>query len=314
MTNNSPPNSRPKTNSRRKTPANEIANLNAEARRINALIKKEANDERIRQAKRAAMIANRQAAILRAREEIGTRVSKTYLQKNEIAGLVSRHLTPRNAAMAGIAFRSPAFKRASRERKAEFIARLAKYQTLWSSWYKSLSPNNRTSLAQNIVRVVYSGNVAKSYVNPLLMIRRSLSPIPPKPNLTNEERLLTGNKRRAVRAALRTKERRYNYTWGGALAALQSVSGPAMNAVFKKYKLPFVMSQARNNLSVRSGISKNQLARADERSMYHVPPSMSLAQAAKLTTVLPLRPPKGLKGYAGKRARRSYRARVAYMS
>lgn len=309
MTNNS----RPKTNSRRKTPANEIANFNAEAKRINALIKKEANDERIRQAKRAVMIANRRAAILKAQEEIGSRVSKTYLQNNEVAGLVSRHLTPHNTAMAAIAFKSPAFKRASRDRKAEFIARLAKYQALWRPWYKSLSPNNRTSLAQNIARVVYNGNVAKSYVNPLLMIRRSLSAIPPRPNLTNEELLLTGNKRRAARAALRTKERRHNYTWGGALAALQSVSSPAMNAVFKKYKLPFVMSRARNNLSVRSGISKNQLSYARERYAAHVPPSMSLAQAAKNMRVLPPRPPKGLKGYAGKRARREYKARVAYM-
>jgi len=301
---------RPRTTPRPKT----IAELNAAARRINAQIKKEANAEKARQAKRVATIAKRQTAILKARQAIGSRVGKTYLQNNEVAGLVSSHLTPKNAAMAAIAFKSPAFKRASRDRKAEFVARLAKYQALWRPWYKSLSPNNRTNLSRNIARVVYNGNVTKGNVNPLLLIKRSLSVIPPRPNMTNNELRLTGNAYRTARAALRTKERRHNYTWSGALAALNSVSTPAMNAVFKKYKLPFVMSQAHNNLSVRSGISKQQLGRARERSMYSVPPSMSLAQAAKITTVLPSRPAKGLKGYAGKRARRQYKVNVAYLS
>lgn len=307
---NTPPKPRPKSTPRPKT----IANLNAEAKRINALIKKEANAEKARQAKRAATFAKRQAAIRGHKEKIGEIVSKTYLQRHNVANLVSQHLTPRNTAMAAIAFRSPAFKAASRARKAEFVARLAKYQALWRPWYKSLSPNNRTSLAQNIARVLYNGNVTKSNVNPLLMVKKSLTVIPRRPTLTNNELQLTGREYQNARAALRPKERRHNYTWNGALAALHTISTPAMNAVFRKYKLPFVMSEARNNLSVRSGISKQQLARARERSMYRVPPSMSLAQAAKITTVLPLRPPKGLKGYAGKRARREYRALVAYMS
>jgi hypothetical protein len=314
MTNTPPRKKARSATPRAKPPANLIANHYAKAMKIRARLNAEEKAEKARQVKRAAA-----RAALRAEENAyklagGSVLRNSYLQRHNVATLVSQHLTPRNTAMAAIAFRSPAFKNASRARKAELVAKLAKYQALWRPWYKSLSPNNRTSLAQNIARVVYNGNVTKSYVNPLLMIRRSLSVIPRRPNLTNEEILLTGNARRAARAALRTKERRHNYTWGGALAALNSVSGPEMNAVFRKYKLPFVMSQARNNLSVRSGISKQQLARARERSMYHVPPSMSLAQAAKLTTVLPLRPPKGLKGYAGKRARRSYRARVAYMS
>jgi hypothetical protein len=293
-----------------KTPANRIANFNAKAKNIQARLNAEEKEEKVRQMKRAAS-----RAALRAEENAykmagGNELRKTYLQRHNITTTLAPYMNHRNLAMAAIAFRSPDFKEASRARKAEFVAKLAKYQALWRPWYKSLSSNNRTNLARNIARVVYNGNVTKTNVNPLLMIKRSLSVIPRRPELTNEEIQLTGNARRNAHAALKTKERRHNYTWGGARAALNSVSKPEMNAVFKKYKLPFVMSQARNNLLIRSGISKHQLSRARKRSMFHVPPSMSLAQAAKLVRVLPPRPPKGLKGYAGKKARRQYRAKV----
>lgn len=279
-----------------------IANLNAEARRINTLIKKEANMEKVRQEKRAATLAKRQATIQGHKEKIGGIVSKTHLQNYQIAKLVSQHLTPRNTAMAAIAFKSPAFKMVSRERKNNLSATLARYRNIWNGWYRGLTPNQRTLLSRNVAREMY-GNLNLRMLsknrNPLLFIKKGLTVRPPAPRLDRPEVELNWNTYRRLNT-------RYKSNWAGAYQALNMLSQPEVNAVLRRHGLPFSMTQARNNLMTRTGLTARRLER--NRNRGRISPGSSLAAASGM---LPERPPKGLKGYTGKRVRREYRRRLA---
>jgi hypothetical protein len=232
--------------------------------------------------------------------------SKSHLQNYQIAKLVSQHLTPRNTAMAAIAFKSPAFKMVSRERKNNLSDKLAKYRNIWNGWYRGLTPNQRTLMSRNVAREMY-GNLNVRMLsknrNPLLFIKKGLTVRPPAPRLDRPEveRNWNNTYRRLYQA-----QTRYNANWAGAYQALYMLSQPEVNAVLRRHGLPFSMTQARNNLMTRTGLTARRLER--NRNRGRITPGSSLAAASGM---LPERPPKGLKGYAGKRVRREYRFRLA---
>jgi len=268
---NTPPRKKPRTATPR---PQTITNLNAEARRINALIKKEANAEKIRQAKRVATLAKRKAAIQGHKEKIGGIVRRTYLQNHNIAMLVSQHMTPRNAARVAIAVGgSAAFTAAAHQRAANYSAKLARYRNLWGAWYRGLTPNQRRAMTQNITRELYHNPSMYTLAetrNPLLLVKRGLTNRP---------------------------------TIGGTRAALQNLTD--VNEILRTYGLPFSMKQAFNNLAALKPMS-------NRRIRYNVPTGKPNFMASLAAAYFP-RPPKGLKGRAGTRARRLWRGRVAYL-
>jgi hypothetical protein len=157
--------------------------------------------------------------------------------------------------------------------------------------------------------------------NPLLFVKKALAASRPNvPRMTTaQSNLITTNyaKYEKARAAVQKASKIHRHTWRGTNTALNNLAKPEVNAVLKRYGLPFSMVQARNNLYGRKGLTAEKIAeleyrvrrgRSNQRMYNEVPASMSLAYAAG---VLPARPPKGLKGYAGKRVRRNYRHRLA---
>lgn len=302
---NTPPTSRPRLK------PTTIANMNAEAKRIEIMIKKNANAERARQAKRAATLTKRQGQIEAHRSKIGTMVRKTYLTNNQIARLVSGHLSPANARAAGIAFMSPSFIRAARNKAAQLKVKVERYRNLWGTWYKGLTPEQRLSLSRNMATTIHGNTNLKYYENPMFFAKKALAIRPPHPELTNAQSELIGN-------AFKKASKIHKYTWKGANKSLHNLAKPEVNAILRRYGLPFSMTQARNNLYNRKGLTAAYIAqlqhglqtgKKNQRSYKNVPFAMSLAHAAG---TLP-RPPKGLKGYAGKRVRRNYRYRVEYL-
>lgn len=280
-----------------------IAELNAKARRMQKLVKNEEERELARQTRRLATLRKRVNTMSAAHQQIGTKVRTTYLQNNQIARALMSHggLTPGNARSAAIAFHSPAFRRAAFNKARELQVKIAKYRNLWGAWYKGLPANQRQGMTQNITRVMY-GNVQpyalKHTENPLFFVKKGLSTRPARP--TNTE----GN-------------RRYRHTWKGANSALKALATPGINAILRRYGLPFSMAQARQNLFGARGLTAQTITRLNRNLHYgrgnqrfhnEVPVNMSLGRALG---GLPERPPRGLKGYAGKRVRRAYRYRLA---
>lgn len=279
-----------------------IAELNAKAQRLQKLVKNEEERELARQTRRLATLRKRINTMTAARQQIGTKVRTTYLQNNQVARALMRHggLTAGNARSAAIAFHSPAFRRAAFNKARELQVKIAKYRNLWGAWYKGLPANQRLRMTQNVVRVMHGNTqpiALKHIENPLFFVKKGLSARPVMP--TN-----------------RSGVRRHIYTWKGASSALQNLATPAVNAVFRQYGLPFSMVQARQNLFGSRGLTAQTIARmnrnlrygrSNQRAYNQVPVNMSIARAAG---ALPARPPKGLKGYAGKRVRREYRRQL----
>jgi hypothetical protein len=269
-----------------------IAELNTEAKRINAIIQKEANAEKARQAKRAETLKRRQSAIRAAREQIGTIVRKSYLKNNRIVGPVTQHLTPANARAASVAFMSPAFARAAKNKHNLLKEKAARYQSLWRSWYKSLAPQERIALTRNVYRVIYGNNRwAEDETNPLLFGSRALAlPLPnktkvttselarkrpPKPNWNSNTMYTTEYARK-----LNLLQQKYDYRWMGSRRALYQLSRPEVNAVLRRYGLPFSMTNARRNLLGVMGRNERELNRYIERGgnvRYHIPRKMAFA-------------------------------------
>ena len=286
---NSPPRSRPKPTT--------IANLNAEAKRINAMIKKEANAERARQMKRAATIAKRQGQIEAHRSKIGTMVRKTYLKNNQIARLVTQHLTPKNAQAASEAFMSPAFARAAKNKQELLKEKVARYQGLWRRWYTTLPPQERITMTRNVYKAIYGNNrFAKNEPNPLLFGSRALAlPLPHKTKVTTSE-LARKRPRRPkwnnnndysseyarklnLLYLLRTK---HDSRWTGARHALYQMSRPEVNAVLRRHGLPFSMTNARRNLLGVMRQNEEEMNRfikrgENTRRYNNIPPKMTFA-------------------------------------
>jgi len=280
---NTPPKSR--TPKKPKT----IANLNAEARRISSAIQKEANAEKARQARRAATLAKRKAAVQKHREQIGTLVRKTYLKNNQIARLLSEYLDPKNAKAAANAFMSPAFARAGRNKHELLKAKVQKYQSLWRAWYTGLSPNQRMHLSRNVYNAM---NTHPGVLNPLLYGTRGLAlPLPKnvkkvttselarrrpnRPNYPNNTKGWTIQRWRAE-GAKRNKLRSQHYNrWTGSRQALYELSRPEVNAILRRYGLPFSMANARRNLIAALGQNRLELNRwitlshGNERRIIH---------------------------------------------
>lgn len=280
-----------------------IAELNARAQRMNKLMRNEAERERARQTRRLATLQKRTNAMTAARQQIGSKVRTTYLQNNQVVRALMRHggLTPGNARSAAIAFHSPAFRRAAFNKARELQLKIAKYRNLWGAWYKGLPANQRLSMTQNVSRVMYGGATPyalKHTENPLFFVKKGLSTRPAMP--TN-----------------RSGINRHIHTWKGASSALKALSTPEVNAILRRYGLPFSMAQARQNLFGSRGLTAQTIARmnrnlqygrGNQRAYNQVPVNMSLGRALG---GFPAHPAKGLKGYAGKRIRRAYRHQLA---
>jgi hypothetical protein len=249
-----------------------IANLNAEARRLNAVIKKEANAEKARQEKRAKTLASRKATIEKHRFSIGGLVRKKYLtgnRANAIAMLVAKHgnLTPANLQAASIAFASPAFARASRNKQNFLKEKVAKYRSLWRGWITGLTPNQRKNVSKNVYKAV-SGNKNLSLLanhntieNPLLFGGRALAKLPKYPNEPEYTSNLDLEKYRKAYAAHQKKVNEYRHRWTGARTALMTLANPEVNAILRRYGLPFSMTNARRNLLNTKGQTAKELNR-----------------------------------------------------
>ena len=272
---NTPPRKKPRTATPR---PQTIANLNAEARRINAAIQKEANAEKARQAKRVATLAKRQAAVQKRREKIGTMVRKTYLKNNQIAALVTRHLEPKNAKAAAIAFGSTAFARAGRNKQEALRAKVQKYQLQWRIWFTGMTPNQRKNLARNVYSALYpnnNNNEAKNVeVYPVLFGSRGLAlPVPKnttkltskelarrRPNWPNWPNApINPTNFNAESKKLNRQRRTHANRWTGAYRALYELSRPEVNRVLRQHGLPFSMAQARRNLLTTVGNTEQRV-------------------------------------------------------
>jgi hypothetical protein len=270
---NTPPNSKPRTATSKKPKT--IANLHAQAQRINAAIRKEANAEKARQAKRAATIAKRQAAVQKRHYEIGTLVRKTYLKNPEIAGLVTQHLTPKNAKAAATAFGSAAFARAGRNKLELLQSNVQRYQSLWRAWFKGLTPKQRKNLTRNVYHAMstYPGDL-----NPLLYGTRGLAlPLPKnvkkvttselarrrpnQPNFPNNAKGWTIQRWHAEGVKRNKLIQRHWNRWEGSQQALYDLSRPEVNAILRRYGLPFSMANARRNLIAALGQNRLELNR-----------------------------------------------------
>jgi hypothetical protein len=252
------------------------------------------------EAARLATVKKRQNAILTARQKIGTLVRKTYLQNNRITQALMQHggLTPANARAAGIAFHSPAFRRAALNKAKQLRTQVGKYRNMWGAWYRGLPANQRAGLYRNLIGVLRpdTNPIGLKYVeNPVFFVKKGLTNRPAAP--TNSA----------------TANLRHQYKWRGANTALRNLANPAANAVLRRYGLPFSMAQARQNLfgsRVMTAQNVEQLnyrlrrTRNNQRAWNQVKPNMSLARAGG---ALPARPPKGLKWRARKKALAKYK-------
>jgi hypothetical protein len=285
-----------------------IANLNAEAKRMNALINKEEAQERARQAKRVVTLARRQGAAQSHREKIGTMVRRAYLKNNQIAKLVTQHgkLTPMNARSASLAFGSPAFARAAKNQQNQLKTKVLKYRNMWTAWYKGLTPQQRVTITRNVYKAATGNNAGENLLyhtsipNPLFFARLALTKRPNAPTYPNMSRMSAENARR-VYVPYERAEKTHSFRWMGAAHELSILAQPKVNAVLRRHGLPFSMTNARRNLIKTQG---NVVPRGSGRPGYKTPVGMSYASAAG---ALPNRPLKGLKGYAGGRTRRNYR-------
>jgi len=239
-------------------------------------------------------IKKRQENANRLKQNIGTMVRNKYFvgnRSNEIAMLLGKHggLSTKNLHMAAEGLRSVSFARAARNKAMESAEKVQKYKNTWRAWFKGLSENNRTKLRLEIRKKLGLASQNEKYVlNPLLFVSRALTfPVPIRPN----------NNRKA--------QDRHNFRYAGSRTSLMELSNPNINAILRKYGLPFSMASARNALLNAKGQNKNALNRAlsrgriNEREYRKIPLNMSFQGG-------PRRPPKGLKGYAGKRTRRLF--------
>jgi len=244
-----------------------IANLNAEARRISAVLKKEENAEKDRQAKRVTVIAKREAALKAAREEIGTMVRKKYLTNNEVAMLVAKHgnLTPKNLQAASVAFGSPAFARAARNKQNLLEKKVGEYHMMWRRWITGLTPEQRKNVSRNVY-IAVTGNTGQRLMrnwmgrlNPLMFGGRALMTKPEPPENTSETR--------AGRNAWRKKVNAYNHQWKGVRTALMMLAEPEVNAILRRHGLPFSTTRARRNVLNTQGLEVSQQNRMLTRSV-----------------------------------------------
>ena len=299
-----------------KTPANIIAKLNAEAKRVETAMAKTAERARLRALKEAQIRAKREAKVQKAREKIGTIVRKTYAQNNTVTRLVAKHggMTPKNLISASIAFGSPAFARAAKNEHERLKRKIGEYKTLWGAWYRTLPSNQRVRMSREMATFLYgatynnngrltNGNLNKSHLNPFLYVTRALNmERPPRPTVN-----YIRNNQRGRADALR-----WNKRWQGTNQAFYYLSEPEANAILRRYGLPFSMANARRNLLAFKRNTEMSLRRRAERNnpRNNIPWRATLRYAVKQVGD-PLSPPKGQPGYAGGRARRVYRRQTA---
>jgi hypothetical protein len=298
-----------------KTPANLIAKLNAEAKRVETAMAKTAERARLRALKEAQTLARREAKVQKAREKIGTVIRKTYAQNNTVTKLVAKHggLTPKNLLSAATAFGSPAFSRAAKNEHDRLKKKIGEYKTLWGAWYRTLPSNQRVKLSRELATFLHGatynnngrltyGHLSKSSLNPLLYVTRALNTArPPRPTVS-----YIRNNQRGRADALRWDRR-----WQGTNQSFYYLSEPEANDILHRYGLPFSMVNARRNLLALKRNTEMSLRRRAERNnpRNNVPWRVSLRYAVKQVGD-PLSPPKGQLGYAGGRARRVYRRRT----
>lgn len=282
------------------TPASVIAKLNAEAKRVETAMAKANERARLRAIKEAQTRAKRQAKAQEAREKIGTVVRKTYLQNNTVAKMLAKHggLTPKNLLTSSTAFASMAFARAAKNETANLKKKINGYRGQWGAWYRALPNNQRVKMSREVAHHLYgteynnNGRRVRGYLNsghenPFLYMSRVL------------------NTSRPTRSHFPTSRK-----WQGVNHTLYYLSRPETNAILRRYGLPFSMVNVRRNLLAFRRESENSLRRrANRNTVRNVPWRTSLLYAVKQQGHL-TSPPKGMKGYAGTRARRLYRART----
>jgi len=262
----------------------QISNLNNKVKSL--YVQSLQNENQIQKLRN--QIKKREENANRLKQNIGTLVRNKYFvgnRSNEIAMLLGKHggLSTKNLHMAAEGLRSVSFARAARNKAMESAEKVQKYKNTWRAWFKGLSENNRTKLRIEIRKKLGHASANEKYVeNPLFFISRALTfPFPIRPN----------------------NNRKFNYRYAGSKRSLMELSDPNINAILRKYGLPFSMASARNALLNAKGINKSSFDRAltrgriNEREYRKIPLNMSFQGG-------PRRPPKGLKGYAGKRARR----------
>jgi hypothetical protein len=298
-----------------KTPANIIAKLNAEAKRVETAMAKTAERARLRALKEAQTLARREAKVQKAREKIGAVVRKTYAQNNTIARLVASHggLTPKNLVSAATAFGSTAFSRAAKNEHDRLKRKIGEYKTLWGAWYRTLPSNQRVRLSRELATYLHGatynnngrltyGHLSQANLNPLLYVTRALNTTrPPRPRVD-----YIRNNQRGRADALR-----WNRRWQGTNQSFYYLSEPEANDILHRYGLPFSMVNARRNFLAFKRNTEMSLRRRAERNnpRNNVPWRATLRYAVKQVGD-PVSPPKGQLGYAGGRARRVYRRRV----
>jgi hypothetical protein len=292
--------------------AERIAARNAKAKKIQAHLNAEQKEENARRAKRAADRAKLEAERIQLEHEIGNNVRGSYLQRHNVASILAPYVNHRNLAMAAIAFKSKAFKNASRERKANLSATLAKYRIAWGRWYKEkLTPNQRISLARNLSRVIHGNSNLRTLAvipNPLLLVKRGLTLRPPAPQMSNssEYHLLVGQKWRNAQKRANQAYWRHNAKWGGSLQAVHNLAQPEASRILKGYGLPFSMVKARNNIMARAGLTTRRMELNKRRGRLPLGASLAAVNARLI--------PRAPKGRRHRKERIVWKQRVAYLS
>jgi len=209
----------------------------------------------------------------------------SHTKHHLVSHLLAQYLTPKNARAASIAFMSPALSRAARNKQLHLVEKVARYRGLWAVWFRGLSNAQRITITRDVFNAMLPGGALKyhtSEANPLFLARKALSK--QTPNLVKSS---------------------------GTMGALYDLSRPAVSAVLQRHGLPFSMANARRNLLLARNNTTNRVNRHVIRNgggrMSNVPLRMSIASAG---AAIPKPPPKGLKGYAGKRIRRDWRSSV----
>lgn len=266
------------------SPRRKIARLNTYAKSVEKQI---ANNNAVAQRRReqeAHKRAQNMNAMKKAREEIGSLVRNSYLKNQLIANSLIKYggLTPRNAISASIAFASPAFAKAAKAEKQSLRNKFEMYKKQYGMWYRSLPNNKRTNIAREL-----AGNrrVSAHEPNPLVYVTRGLNTSQPL--------------------------QRYDKKYSGSLGSFWNLSTPASNAILRRYGLPFSMVNARKNMLAYRHLSDPGFIRRTAEAnfpRYGVPWQASMLHALKRVES----PPKGLKGYAGKRIRRQFRRRLRF--
>jgi hypothetical protein len=268
------------------SPRRKIARLNTYAKSVEKQIANNNAAAQRRREQEAQKRAQNMNAMKKAREEIGSLVRNAYLKNQLLANSLVKYggLTPKNAISASIAFASPPFAKVAKIEQERLKNKLNMYKQQYGAWYRSLPNNKRTNIARELVGD-NRRHVSKFEENPLVYVTRALNTS--KPLIRNDKK------------------------YSGTLGAFWNLSTPASNTILRRYGLPFSMVNARKNLvAYRHRSDPNFIRRSAEANYprYGVPWQASMLHALKRVES----PPKGLKGYAGKRIRREFKRRMSF--